>query len=147
MLNLLGVTILKSFSPYFRKDILGSIAPHDFLLLYTLGITFFVFLYFGYRMYCENYSTFIKTYQNCRKLSYKQVGLLTIMSLLSVAGSVVLYDSDKAASPLLNNMISRVASILSVVLIGIWLYGENMNTIQIGGILTTVLGILMIFWK
>ena len=144
MYSLLGITVFKSFSPYFRKDLLNHLSPHEFLLINNICISGIILLYFLFKMRRENFTTFSSTYGKVKKLSYKQYSFFIMMSLFTVLGSVLLYEFDQSFySPLFNSMMMRIASILSVFIIGVCIYGESVSSIQILGIFLTTIGVLM----
>ncbi len=143
---LFGLTLLKSINPYFRKHILDTLESHDFLFMNTICITFFVLLFFLYKYFFHSKTfTLKKMMKNIRSLSYSQYACLIILSILTVSSSIFLYELDKNYNtPLVNSIFLRVAGIVALLLVGIFVFKEKYTYKQMFGIFLTLLGIYLI---
>jgi len=142
---LLGITLLKSISPYFRKHILDVLTPHDMLYLNTLIISLLVLGIFIFTHSFDNKKSFKKTLQNYKKLSLTQTLCIIIICVLGIISTLIIFDLDKNFNtPLLNFLFIRCGSIILLVLIGGFFFGEKYNLKQIFGIMSIVLGVYLV---
>ena len=142
---ILGVTFLKSVNPYFRKHLLTTLNTHDLLFINTFFIFIVVAVFFAYKCIIEGPKSIRETFHNYSKLSNTQLLSLFIMAFLAVCSSMFLYNLDKHYNtPLLNNIFLRVASVISVVFIGIFLFEEKYSWKQFVGMLITFLGVYLL---
>ena len=142
---ILGVTFLKSVNPYFRKHLLTTLNTHDLLFINTFFIFIVVTVFFTYKCIIEGPKSIRETFNNYSKLTNTQLLSLFIMAFLAVCSSMFLYNLDKHYNtPLLNNLFLRVASVISVVFIGVFLFEEKYTWKQILGMLITFFGVYLL---
>lgn len=143
--HLIGITLMGSTRPYFRKHVLDTLDTHDFLFINALFIAIIIFCWFLYTYFFEK-NIIKKTYKNCCELTPAQFGSLFMIALLTVLSSYLIIDIDKNYNtPSLNNIIIKAVSIISLFLVGMIIFNETYNLRQIVGILFCLLGIVIIF--
>ena len=143
-----GLSILKSFTPYFRKHVLTTLNAHDLLFINTFIIFSIVFVFFIYQLLFDKTKPLIETFKNYRSLSFTQLGALLVMAFLAVGSSIFIYEFDKNYNtPLINSMFMRTASTISLILVGIFLFEERYSWKQILGVFLTIFGVLLISQK
>uniref|UniRef100_A0A6C0HCK1 EamA domain-containing protein n=1 Tax=viral metagenome TaxID=1070528 RepID=A0A6C0HCK1_9ZZZZ len=143
-----GLSILKSFTPYFRKHVLTTLNSHDLLFINTFFIFSIVFLFFLYKLFFDKSNPLIETFKNYKSLSLTQVVALFVMAFLAVGSSIFVYEFDKKYNtPLINSMFMRTASTISLILVGIFLFEEKYSWKQIAGVFFTIFGVYLISQK
>jgi len=145
---LFGLSILKSFTPYFRKHILNTLNSHDLLFINTFFISIVVLCIFLYNLFFDKKKPLIETFNNYSKLSTTQILSLCVMAFLAVGSSIFIYEFDKNYNtPLINSMFMKIASTISLIFIGVFLFEEKYSWKQIIGVFLTILGIFFIAQK
>jgi drug/metabolite transporter (DMT)-like permease len=145
---LFGLSILKSFTPYFRKHILNTLNSHDLLFINTFFISIVVLCIFLYNLFFDKKKPLIETFNNYSKLSTTQILSLCVMAFLAVGSSIFIYEFDKNYNtPLINSMFMKIASTISLIFIGVFLFEEKYSWKQIIGVFLTILGIFLIAQK
>jgi drug/metabolite transporter (DMT)-like permease len=140
-----GLSILKAFTPYFRKHALTTLNSHDLLFINTLLIFSIVFAVFLYKLLFDKSKPLIETFKNYNSLSFTQVGALILMAFLAVGSSIFIYEFDKNYNtPLINSIFMRAASTISLILVGAFLFEEKYSWKQIIGVFLTILGVFLI---
>jgi drug/metabolite transporter (DMT)-like permease len=144
---LVGSVLLKSIDPYFRKHLLSIINTHDYLYLDTIFIFTAVCGVVIYK-YIFNKKELMETFQNYKKLSpYHFIGCFFI-SLFTVISALIIYDLDKHHNtPFINSTILKVASMIALAFIGMFIFKEKYNWRQIVGIVMTLIGVYLIMVK
>jgi drug/metabolite transporter (DMT)-like permease len=145
----IGTSLLKSVTPYFRKHILGTLTSEEFLLLNSCIIFLIVVLIFIVKILTgKQHETLKEIINHYCKLSYTQVICITIIALLTVCTSLFIYELDKKHNtPLINTILLRFGSVIVLIFVGIFIFGEDYNWIQIVGILFAVLGVFLIMQR
>jgi drug/metabolite transporter (DMT)-like permease len=70
------------------------------------------------------------------------------MAFLAVGSSIFIYEFDKNYNtPLINSMFMKIASTISLIFIGVFLFEEKYSWKQIIGVFLTILGIFLIAQK
>jgi drug/metabolite transporter (DMT)-like permease len=142
---ILGVALLKSLNPYFRKHLLTTLNTHDLLFINTFLIFIVVFVFFAYKCIIEGPKSIQETFKNYNKLSNTQFLSLLVMAFFAVCSSMFLYDLDKNYNtPLLNNIFLRIASIFAVIFVGIFIFEEKYSWKQFLGIFITFFGVYLL---
>jgi drug/metabolite transporter (DMT)-like permease len=139
---LMGTTFLKSMNPYFRKHVLNTLNPREYFYL----ITFFVFILMIIVFFIfETQKTTKEMMSNYKKLEYSHYACVLIISVLLVASSLLLYELDKNYNtPLLNNILLKTGSIIVLIVVGVFVFGEKYTWKQILGIILTCMGIYLV---
>jgi drug/metabolite transporter (DMT)-like permease len=143
---LLGITFLKSLSPYFRKYILNILESHELLFINTFFISIIVFLVFIYKWLFDK--EFHKTIENYQKMSIGHYSCSFFIALFTVFSTLFIYDFDKNYNtPFLNSMFIKVASVFFLFLAGVFLFEEQYTVKQIFGILLAIFGVYLVTSK
>jgi len=143
---ILGLTFLKSLSPYFRKHVLGILSGHELLFINTFCISIIVFLVFLYKFMFDK--SFHKTIENYKKLSFGHYTCIFIIALLTVFSALLIYEFDKSYNtPFLNSVFIKVASVIFLFLVSVFLFEEKYTIKQILGIALTVVGVYLVTSK
>jgi drug/metabolite transporter (DMT)-like permease len=140
-------SILKTFTPYFRKHILNSFESHEFFFLNSLVIFLFGCIYFLYRLIVQPH-LFDKLIDKVVGLTSLQMIYFMIIAFVTVFSSIVIIHFDKHYNtPLINSLLTRGFATISLILVGIFIYNEKYNHIQLFGIFLTVLGLFLTMSK
>lgn len=143
---ILGLTFLKSLNPYFRKHVLGILSGHELLFINTFFISIIVLLFFIYKFLFDK--SFHKTIENYKKLSAGHYTCIFIIAALTVFSAVLLYEFDKSYNtPFLNTIFMKVASVVFLFLVSVFLFKEEYSIKQILGIALTIAGIYLVTSK
>jgi drug/metabolite transporter (DMT)-like permease len=71
-----------------------------------------------------------------------------MISLLAVVSSLFLYELDKHHNtPLINNVLLRVFSLIVLIIVGVLIFKEEYNCKQIIGLFLAIIGIFLIMQK
>lgn len=146
---LVGTTLLKSVTPYFRKHVLGTLTSDEFLLLNSCIVFFIIFIIFVIKILLgKQHETLKEIINDYKKLSYSQVLCISLISIFTVLTSLFIYELDKKHNtPLINTILLRFGSVIVLILVGIFVFGEDYNWIQVSGIFLAVLGVFLIMQK
>lgn len=139
---LFGISIMKSLRPFFKKNVLKSeIDEDDFLFLNTFFITLFVIIYFIYNFTKKKKVDFNK-YKNMKPL---ELGSMIGVSLFTVISTILVLQMDKGyQTPFINSMLTKGFSTIFVIAIGMIIYKENYNMLQMLGIAFILVGTYLI---
>lgn len=138
---LLGVSLMKSMRPFFKKNVLHTIDEDDFLYLNTFFIGLFVVIYFFYsknKNKTKNTKAIVDKFKN---MTFLEISSMIFVSLFTVVSTVLLLQMDKSQqTPFINSMLTKGFSTILVIMIGMVVYKENYNKLQILGIGLILLG-------
>ena len=139
---LFGISIMKSLRPFFKKNVLKSeIDEDDFLFLNTFFISLFVIIYFIYNFTKKKKVDFNK-YKNMKPL---ELGSMIGVSLFTVISTILVLQMDKGyQTPFINSMLTKGFSTIFVIAIGMIIYKENYNMLQMLGIALILVGTYLI---
>jgi drug/metabolite transporter (DMT)-like permease len=142
---LIGVSIFKSFTPYFRKHIFSTLSSEEFLYVNTLMIFLLVFLYFIYKISQRKIKTVHDIFKNYKQLTLSQFLAILFISSVAVLSSVFVFEFDRNFNtPLMNSIYLETLTTISLILIAIFLYKEKYTYMQITGFFLVILGIFLI---
>ena len=142
---LIGTTFLKSMNPYFRKHILDTLNPREYFYLNTIFVFILMILVF---LFFETKKSTKEMISNYQKLEHSHFACIFIISFLLVASSLLLYELDKNHNtPLINNILLKTGSVIVLIVIGVFMFGEKYNWKQITGIILTCMGIYLVMQK
>jgi drug/metabolite transporter (DMT)-like permease len=146
---ILGTTFLKSVIPYFRKHVLGTLNSDEFLLLNSTIIFVIVLIIFIIKILTgEQHETFKQIINNYKKMTYSQVICISIIASLTVLSSLFIYELDKHHNtPLINTILLRSFSIISMILVAVFIFDEEYNWMQILGCVLAFIGVFLIMQK
>jgi|TARA_B110000285_G_C14610613_1_gene374765 drug/metabolite transporter (DMT)-like permease len=136
---------MKSLRPFFKKNVLKSdIDEDDFLFLNTFFISLFVVVYFAYNFTKKKKVDFNK-YKNMKPI---ELGSMIGVSLFTVVSTILVLQMDKGyQTPFINSMLTKGFSTIFVIAIGMIIYKENYNTLQMLGIAFILMGTYLISSK
>lgn len=141
---LVGITGLGSVRPYFRKHVLDTLEPEDFLFLNSLIISVCIFSYFIYT-YVFNNHVIQHTYKNCCKMTYTQIGALVLLGMFTVISSLVLFNIEKNFNtPTINHVLLKALSLVALFAVGVFIFNESYTTPHLLGIGVTITGIVIL---
>jgi len=142
---LFGISIMKSLRPFFKKNVLKSdIDEDDFLFLNTFFISLFVVIYFIYNFTKKKKVDFSK-YKNMKPI---ELGSMIGVSLFTVVSTILVLQMDKGyQTPFINSMLTKGFSTIFVIAIGMIIYKENYNMLQMLGIALILTGTYLISSK
>ena len=141
-LFLIFATMLKSVRPYVKKYVLHTLDSHDYLFLNTLFIGGIVSTIFIYKLIFDK--KIKNTFENIKNLSILQLFYFLILAVITVYSTIIFLEFDKNHNtPLINSMITKFRSTLSIICISIFIFREKYSFIQIVGVFLTILGIFI----
>ena len=141
---LLGLTLLKPFRPYFRKHISDVLDHHEYFLLSTIMILFIIFMYIVYLVLISGKTTVGKMLTNMSGLSYTEILAIFVLSSLTVISGLLLFELDKNHNtPLFNSILLKSISTISVICIGVFVFGEKYKIHQVIGVVLILAGIYL----
>jgi drug/metabolite transporter (DMT)-like permease len=81
-------------------------------------------------------------------MTYIQVICVAIIASLTVMSSLFIYELDKHYNtPMINTLLLRSFSIISMILVGVFIFGEEYNWVQIVGVVMAFFGVFLIMQK
>lgn len=139
---LFGISIMKSLRPFFKKNVLKSeIDEDDFLFLNTFFISLFVVIYFIYN-FTKKKKIDLNKYKNMKPI---ELGSMIGVSLFTVISTILVLQMDKGyQTPFINSMLTKGFSTIFVIAIGMIIYKENYNMLQMLGIALILVGTYLI---
>lgn len=141
---LMGITTLGTVKPYFRKHILDTLHPTDYMFLNSLLISSFILAYFVYVCFFDS-KEIVRTYRNCCKMSYSQFAALTFLAFFTVVSSVMLLHLDKHYNtPFLNSLMLRGFSLIILLCVSIFIFNEEYSSLHTMGIILATVGIMIL---
>jgi drug/metabolite transporter (DMT)-like permease len=138
--------MLKSINPYFRKHILNTLSGHELLIINAVFIFIIVSIIFLYKCFFDK--SIATTLNNYKKLTLTQILCLFALAFLTVISSLFIFELDKNYNtPLINSLFLKIASVVALCLVGVFIFEEKYNWKQILGILLACLGVYLITHK
>jgi len=117
------------------------LASHEVMFLDVFLESFFIFLYFIYKLVYHP-ETMKICFKNYQKLTHKHIGCLVGVALISIISGIALYELEKNYNtPLVNSLLIRSGSFVVLFIIGVLIFKEVYNWKQIVGIIMTMVGI------
>jgi len=138
-----GISILEQFRPYFRKHISNKLDHHEYVFINSIIIASIIAIYIVYLFVTEKTSIdkIIKKYSS---LTIAEIIFLIVLSCLTVASAILIYEMDKNHNtPFLNYIYLKSASVLALLVIGILMYKESYKFHQFLGFSLIIIGILL----
>jgi len=135
---------MKTFSPYLRKHVLGSLSAHEYLLLNTIVVGILVMLTVVYEIVFskESVGRLLTQY---KKLTVTQLLCVIGVGSITVASSFVIMNLDKNyKSPLINSVLLKTCSTVLLLITGIFLFEESYSMSQLLGIVLAVVGAILL---
>lgn len=145
---LVGISIFKSFTPYFRKHICKTLNGEEFLYANTMLISMFVFMYFLYKLLSDKKRKLMDVIKNYQNLSSTQLLAILFISTVAVSSTIFIFEFDKHFNtPLLNSIYLETLTTVSLILVAIFIFEEKYTWTQIFGIFMVAAGIYLITQK
>ena len=142
---LIGVSVFKSFTPYFRKHIFATLSSEEFLYANTVLISVLVFLYFIYKTSQRKIKSVHDIFKNYKQLTLSQFLAILFISSIAVLSSVFVFEFDRNYNtPLMNSIYLETLTTISLIFIAIFLYKEKYTYTQICGFFLVITGIFLI---
>ena len=139
--------ILKTFSPYLRKNILLTLDPSDYLFLNTFVIFIFALVYLLYKICFQNHNC-QQMFDKYSSLTLTQILFVFAIGLVTIASSLIVLNLDKYYNtPLINSMLLKIMSAILLLFTGIFIFKEKYNYKQIIGLILAIMGGLLLFCK
>lgn len=140
---LIGISIFKSFTPYFRKHIFNTLDGEEFLYVNTLLIFIYVLLYFLYKSQFKK--NWVDTIKNYKSLTITQMLAIFFISTVAVMSSIFVFEFDRHHNtPLLNSIYMEAITTLSLIMVAIFIFKEKYKWSQIGGIFLVAGGLYLV---
>jgi len=144
--HIIGLTLIDICRPYFRKHLLQTLNPREYLFLNSFLVNLLITAYFCY-IFINQKTVIDNALMQYKKLSIPQICTITISSASTVVATIILLDFDKKYNtPAINNIITKTSSILLVFFIGYFVFRETYSTKQIIGIITMVTGMSIMIY-
>lgn len=145
---ILGMSLLKTCVPYFRKHILNTLSSLELVFLNTFFIFILVSSILLYSIFVSKSINMHNMFKNYKKLELTQIIALIAIAFLTVSSSFIINEFDKNYNtPLMNTLFVRGISLIFVIGVGIFLFEEKYNWKQILGILFTISGLILLSQK
>ena len=137
---------IKVFTPYVRKYILIVMDPAECLFLNAIIVLLLCGAFFAYKVGFDDHKlehTF-KKYQSMTPMQILFAGWIGVATVIS---SMVVLTMDKHYNtPLINNMLFKVISVILLLLTGIVFFKEHYNYSQLLGMMMMILGGVLVFY-
>ena len=144
MYYLFASVFIKTLDPYFRKYLVSTtLNPYDYFYIQTLISSFIVLLFFIYKFIHNKHDVF-ESFKSFRKIQRRDFLMLFCMSLLWIITTLTFYESEKNHTPFVNSIFVRCGTIISILLVGIFMYKEKYTMSQFFGIFLTMVGIYFV---
>jgi len=142
---LLGVSVFKSFTPYFRKHVFTTLSGEEFLYINTFLIFLLVLMYFLYKNSRKKVRSWSNILNNYYQLSYTQFFAILFISTIAVLSSIFVFEFDRNYnSPLMNSIYLETLTTISLILIAIFIFKEKYTRLQMLGFFLVILGIFLV---
>ena len=145
---LVGVSIFKSFTPYFRKHVFDTLTSEEFLFMNTLFISVLVSIYFFYRLHYKNRGNLGAVLNNYRNLSTTQLLSIIFISSVAVLSSIFIFEFDRNFNtPMINSIYMETLTTMCLLLVAVFLFEEKYSLVQISGVFLVMLGAYLLSKK
>ena len=137
---------LKIFTPYVRKGLLINMEPVECLFLNSIVVFILCSIFLSYKVLMNDHSM-ETTFKKYTTMNYWQMLFALLVGIATILSSMVVLTMDKHYNtPLINNMAFKVISVVLLVLIGVILFNESYNYLQLFGISLVVVGGSLLFY-
>ena len=137
---------IKVFTPYIRKYLLTNMDPIECVLLNCIVVFLLCFAVFAFKYFTEKHR--IETTMNrYAEMTTLQVFFAVWIGIATIISSMVVLTMDKHYNtPLINNMLFKVISVILLLLTGIVIFKENYDFNQLFGIAMIICGGGLLFY-
>lgn len=133
---IMGISVLKSLSPFFRKHVMSTISNWEFLFLNStlIAIVSFIYAYIHKR---ENIT-------NIFNLSLSQYACAGVVVLITVFTSLAVFKLHENGKIVMTSFLLKAVSAIVLVGFGIIVFNEELSSKQLAGILCMMLGMALL---
>lgn len=133
---IMGISVLKSLSPFFRKHVMSTISNWEFLFLNStlIAIVSFIYAYIHKR---ENIT-------NIFNLSLSQYASASVVVLITVFTSLAVFKLHENGKIVMTSFLLKAVSAIVLVGFGIIVFNEELSSKQLAGILCMMLGMALL---
>ena len=120
---LIGAGLVNSIKPYCRKHVINSLDSHEFIFLNTIIISIIVISYLVYKKTCIT-----DLYYKYSSLTFTQIASITILSLITVFGTLMKLNMDKEnnnSNTFMNGLLIKGVTSATIIFIGIAFFNEK----------------------
>lgn len=140
------LTLIKSLNPYLSKHSLNTLESHEVLYIDSILIFTMVFCILIYKFFFDK-KDITKTIDNLKKLSFSQKMCLFVVSFFSIITSISIYELDKKHNnPFINHTITKIASMILLLIISVIVFKEKYNMRKVIGALLSILGVFLLLF-
>ena len=135
------IVLCWSINPFLKKIITKNVQPIEYNI-YSNTLVFMYLIMFS--LYQNKYNMSDITINIANKLSKNQIGIMMVVSILTLVPSYLMVVLNKKYSVSGITAVVQSLSIIATTIIGVVYMGEPINKTKIGGILMTSLGIYLL---
>lgn len=135
------IVLCWSINPFLKKIITKNIQPIEYNI-YSNTLVFMYLIMFS--LYQNKYNMSDITVNIANKLSKNQIGIMMVVSILTLVPSYLMVVLNKKYSVSGITAVVQSLNILATTIIGVVYMGEPISMTKIGGILMTSLGIYLL---
>ena len=120
---LIGAGLVNSIKPYCRKHVINSLDSHEFIFLNTIIISIIVISYLVYKKTCIT-----DLYYKYSSLTFTQIASITILSLITVFGTLMKLNMDKEnnnSNTFMNGLLIKGVTSATIIFIAIAFFNEK----------------------
>ena len=135
------IVLCWSINPFLKKIITKNIQPIEYNI-YSNTLIFMYLIMFS--LYQNKYNMSDITINIANKLSKNQIGIMMVVSILTLVPSYLMIVLNKKYSVSGITAVVQSLNIIATTIIGVVYMGEPISMTKIGGILMTSLGIYLL---
>jgi drug/metabolite transporter (DMT)-like permease len=135
------IVLCWSINPFLKKIITKNVQPIEYNI-YSNTLVFMYLIMFS--LYQNKYNMSDITINIANKLSKNQIGIMMVVSILTLVPSYLMVVLNKKYSVSGITAVVQSLSIIATTIIGVVYMGDPINMTKIGGILMTSLGIYLL---
>ena len=135
------IVLCWSINPFLKKIITKNIQPIEYNI-YSNTLVFMYLIMFS--LYQNKYNMSDITINIANKLSKNQIGIMMVVSILTLVPSYLMVVLNKKYSVSGITAVVQSLSIIATTMIEVVYMGESVSMTKIGGILMTSLGIYLL---
>ena len=121
---LVGAGLVNSIKPYCRKHVITSLDSHEFMFLNTIIISLIIIFYLLYKKTCVS-----DLYYKYTSLTLTQIASITILSIITVFGTLMKLNMDKennsSSNTFMNGLLVKGVTSATIIFIGIIFFNEK----------------------
>jgi drug/metabolite transporter (DMT)-like permease len=143
---MVGSGIINTIKPFCKKHILNSLDGHEFVFLNTFLITSILLIYFIYLSVYQSHEKYNLhgLYNKYTNLSKSEICAIVGLSLITLSSTFIGLHNQNKITNVKNNLIMKSITTILIIAIGIYMYEEEYNKIDIIGIIFILCGIYLV---